>query len=298
MMDLVDARVRKPVKFGMYWVRCDGNRKMLALHEFDHALLYYNEVLWVEEERDKFTEAKPKPVFEFKQDIIEVEPDINQIKPVERRAPIPLTAEERVAVNTIVEIQQTKIKTAFQKKYYKTRKAKLEKVELQPKVVAEPVLLTTPTEKIVVKPNFLTAREKEVLRRSKKREAALAKAAEVYTTSLLTREYGDYEDVKRCSYKNSRCPLAEGDGLAFLKFQERERLIYLVADCDHTYIKPYWNSYRLATVKHIYPQLNGCLEIPSTLLTEMEWVYGASGVGVINKKLLQSYKSKNNVTNS
>lgn len=59
-LNLIDARERQPVKFGKYWVRIDGVRNAITLHEFDHYLDRGCIVEWVEEPADVFVPAKDK----------------------------------------------------------------------------------------------------------------------------------------------------------------------------------------------------------------------------------------------
>jgi hypothetical protein len=272
MIQLVNARDRLPVYHRTYWAKCDGARKMLHWHEFDHALAYYSEVLWIEEESDRFTPAKPKQQVQFETAIKTTEiidhttlPKPQIVPPLEP-APLPdfvVSVETIFAKPVLIKPVTTLPEVKFFEALVKPKRTHKKRTRKVPK---EPVQLTAqePVEQLAIE-----------LPKVVEQEPATPELP------LMEREYGDHEFTKRED---------EDDYLWDLKCQEREALQYLMG--FHKQVKHYWSSFNLVNVKHLFPDVTGITEIPLDLIPEMLWVYGKTGIKVINKKLLQSYRTR------
>lgn len=133
----------------------------------------------------------------------------------------------------------------------------------------------------------LISMEREI--ESKYKRFKTAFTAEELALPIIGREFGLHKQVELCNFNNPGCPLQRTDPVAFLKFQTRATIIKHIKSIDRVVDLMEFSLYK---VRHLYPVLKGEPTIPEVLLPEMLWIYGRTGIQVINTKLYICYRSK------
>lgn len=202
-LDWIDAYTQPPVKFGLYFCKCDGVKMLLRLHEVEAAIAKYEKVLWLMEPEHKFIPAPISPnAYQFMKDIEEPLTSV-QARKKSSVPSFPIYDKPRyfkpLASDEIVKVESVIIETPTPKKekIVKVRESKpIQEVVIVPAIISSeeiplisPALLKKEKQKVnlqeKIKFNFpdlqfmqlKTEKKKQSAQKKKKRAAKkLAKA--------------------------------------------------------------------------------------------------------------------------